>query len=246
MGRVYSNPPVIEALCEFHFDPNSPWDVTIFGDYYHRIQAEFPERRQVPQVEMALERRAGSMVSELHERGVRMHFLRPDHSALVQLAPHLLVVNQLQPYVSWKTFTSLIQARLRDYRDVVDVAPLHQMVLRYINRFACTAEAFTVGAVFNPSEFLPARLMRAGTPFFTRLEMFQEPGYRLALTMGTVESDHPDQVAVLLDLAELVIETSALEEHALPATLDKAHDQIEKVFESCLTDAWRARFDEEV
>ncbi len=119
-------------------------------------------------------------------------------------------------------------------------------MLRYINRFECPTEGFLVEAVFNASEFLPARLMQAGAPFFTRLEMPQEPGYRLTLTMGTVESSNPDQVAVLLDLATLVTETSVLAEPVLASTLDKAHDQIEQVFESCLTDAWRERFDQEV
>jgi uncharacterized protein (TIGR04255 family) len=246
MGRVYRNPPVTEALCEFHIDPGSPWDVTIFGDYYHRVQADFPEKRQRPQVEMAVQQREGGMIGELRDRGIRMRFLRSDHSALLQLAPHLLVVNKLQPYTSWEEFREMIQARLDDYRAVVDVMPLDRIVLRYINRFECPAEGFSVGAVFNASEFLPARLMQAEAPFFTRLEMPQEPGYRLALTMGTVESSNPDQVAVLLDLASLVTETSVLEEPVLASTLDKAHDQIEQVFESCLTDVWREKFDREV
>jgi len=167
MGRVYKRPPLIEALCEFHFDPNSPWDVTIFGDYYHHVRDEFPEKRQLPQMEMALEKREGGVISEVRDRGVRMQFLRPDRSALVQLAPHLLVVNQLRPYASWEMFKMLIQARLNDYQSVTDAMPLGQVVLRYINLFECSAEAFSVGAVFNASEFLPDRLMQSGAPFFT-------------------------------------------------------------------------------
>jgi len=246
MGRVYKRPPLIEALCEFHFDPNSPWDVTIFGDYYHHVRDEFPEKRQLPQMEMALEKREGGVISEVRDRGVRMQFLRPDRSALVQLAPHLLVVNQLRPYASWEMFKMLIQARLNDYQSVTDAMPLGQVVLRYINLFECSAEAFSVGAVFNASEFLPDRLMQSGAPFFIRLEMPQAVSRHLALTMGTMESSKPDQIAVLLDIALWVTDKSALENDRLSGTLDNAHDCIEEVFESCLTDTWRARFNREV
>jgi uncharacterized protein (TIGR04255 family) len=246
MGRVYRNPPVIEALCEFHFDTNSLWDVTIFGDYYHRVQAEFSGKRQLSQVEVAFEQREKRLDGELRDRGVRMQFFRPDGSAVVQLAPHFLAVNQLRPYRSWKAFKSLILARLSDYRQVVDAASLQRVSLRYVNHFEFLAQAFTIGTVFNPSEFLPAGLMQASAPFLLRLEMPQESTGRLALTMGTMESEQVEQVVVLLDLAVLVADVSGLDDKKLSVVLNKAHDRIEEVFESCLTDKLRAWFDEEV
>jgi uncharacterized protein (TIGR04255 family) len=246
MGRVYKNPPVVEALCEFHFDQSSPWDVTIFGHYYDRIQKEFHHKRQVPQVEMSLEKRERGMMGEIREKGVRMQFMRPDRSAMVQLAPHLLVVNKLHPYESWRVFKTLILARLANYKEVVSTVLLQQIGLRYINRFDFPLEGFAVGTAFGFSEFLPDRLRQAIAPFFLRLEMPQDKEERLMLTMGSIDSESPDRVSVLLDLDYQIIIAAELDEAVLSEYLDKAHDHIEEVFESCLTDELRERFNREV
>ncbi len=246
MGQVYKHPPVAEALCEFLFDPGSPWDVTIFGHYYDRVQGEFPDKRQLPQVEMSLARRKGGMTGEIRETGVRMQFVRSDSSAMVQLAPHRLVVNKLPPYESWQVFRSLILDRLADYKAIVGSITLQQVGLRYINRFDFPAEGFSVGSAFGPSDFLPGRLSLAGPPFFLRLEMPHDGGCRLLLTLGTIESEQAGQVSVLLDLDYLLIDSAILDEPMLADSLDKAHACIEEAFESCLTDELRRQFKREV
>lgn len=239
MVKVYNNPPLVEALCEFRFDPGSPWDVTVFGHYYDRIHQEFPDKRQTPQVEVSLGKHPGGMVGEVKERGVRMQFSRSDGSAMVQLAPHLLVVNKLPPYESWPVFKTLILARMADYQEVVGSVPLQQVGLRYINRFDFPAESFSVGTAFESSEFLPRRLMGAPAPFFLRFEMPQGTDGRLVLTVGTIESESPDRVPVLLDLDCQTSITTQVDAAALSSHLDNAHGCIEEAFESCLTDDLR-------
>jgi uncharacterized protein (TIGR04255 family) len=64
--------------------------------------------------------------------------------------------------------------------------------------------------------------------------------------MGTVEPDKPDRVAVLLDLYYLGDGTAIVNDAELSNRLDEAHDLIQNVFESCLTDELRRRFDQEV
>ena|SRR5215207_7513665 len=44
--RIYKDPPIIEALCEFQFVPSQPWDLTIPGLFYREVKSEFPKRRQ--------------------------------------------------------------------------------------------------------------------------------------------------------------------------------------------------------
>lgn len=245
MGRVYRNPPMVEALCEFQFDRDTPWDVTVFGNYYNRISTDFPEKRELSQVEFAVQQNETALAGEMRQGGVRMQFLRSDRTALVQLAPHRLIVNQLPPYPSWEKFKELILARLSDYRAVVPEARVHQLILRYINRFTFSVENFTVGTAFAKSEFVPVRLREKGAPFFLRLEMPQSLGSRLMLTLGTLESEPVDQVVVLLDVAALFAH-KALDSRGFSVALDEAHECVEEVFESSLTAALRAEFDREV
>ena len=95
MGRRYKNPPIVEALCEFRFDPDSPWDLAMPGLVYERVRDTFPKRRQAKQ--FAVEVSAGQKGVEQHVRTTdRMQFLREDEKALVQVGPHLLA-GQGQP-----------------------------------------------------------------------------------------------------------------------------------------------------
>lgn len=245
MAKVYENPPVIEALCEIRFDPKSPWDVTIFGHYYDRVSGEFSDKRQMPELEVSLTRRQGGMRGEMRKTGTRMQFVRPDGTAMVQLAPHLLVVNQLSPYETWQAFKQLVVDRLIDYEEVAGPLALMQIGLRYINRFDFPMKGFSVASAFGPSDLLPARLRQATLPFFLRLEIPQNGGERLLLTMGTAESEQVDQVSVVLDLDYRVPIGTRLDAATLTERLDRAHDRIEEAFESCLTEQLRNRFDAE-
>ena len=54
MSRRYKNSPIIEAICEFQFEENSEWDLTIPGLVYDRVQNEFPIRRHAARVTMGI------------------------------------------------------------------------------------------------------------------------------------------------------------------------------------------------
>jgi uncharacterized protein (TIGR04255 family) len=36
MTKRYNNPPIIEALCEFQFDTDVSWDLTLIGLIYDK------------------------------------------------------------------------------------------------------------------------------------------------------------------------------------------------------------------
>lgn len=245
MPGIYHNPPLVEALCEFHFDESRPWDVTVFGHYYDRIRDEFPEKRQQPQLAMSLQRHEGGVRGEFRDSGVRMQFLRSDRKAMVQLAAHLLVVNQLPPYRSWQTFKALILAQLSNYLEIAPQQTVRQVGLRYINRFEFAAEGFSVARYFGFSDFLPARFREATVPFLLRVEMPQGQQDRLVLTMGTIEIDQPDRVAILLDLDHQSSTSDGFEKVTLEETLERAHQRVEDAFESFLTDDLRRQFGKE-
>lgn len=47
MGEILKNPPLVEAVCEFQFVPESKWDWTIPGLLFEKIGKEFSERTEV-------------------------------------------------------------------------------------------------------------------------------------------------------------------------------------------------------
>jgi uncharacterized protein (TIGR04255 family) len=110
MGRLYENPPLVEALCEFQFEPNQPWDWTIPGLVYDKIKIDFPKKKQQNMVEMAARIEQDELRPTIKGGVARMQFLRDDETALIQVGPNLLVVNQLKPYPTRDKFRELVKA----------------------------------------------------------------------------------------------------------------------------------------
>jgi len=119
MGRRYTKPPIIEALCELRFEPSLPWDLAIPGLLYEKVKDDFPKRRQVRAFETSVS--AGPEGVEQQVRTAdRMQFLREDERALIQVGPDLLAVNHLEPYPTWQEFLPLIHRGFDAYCRAAD------------------------------------------------------------------------------------------------------------------------------
>ena len=239
----YKNPRLIEALCEIHFEPGPAWDATLFGLFYERIRAAFPEKRELRNVEVSFQAGDRELSQYVREAGVRMQFVRSDNTAMVQVAPNLLAVNQLPPYPNWAAFSQLIRSRFEDYVTVAQPKSIMRLGLRYINRFDFAPAEFDFAALFARSGLIPSAVFEEFKPFRFRLEIAQDEQAQLLFTLGTPTVE-AEQISVVLDLDHvsqfsLQPEASALMEH-----LNRAHDRIEAVFESCLTDNLRQRLNQ--
>ena len=56
----YKNPPIEEAICEFHFSPSQDWDFTIPGKLHTELSDEYtgkPQEQKV--VEVGLDTQGG-------------------------------------------------------------------------------------------------------------------------------------------------------------------------------------------
>lgn len=234
----YKHPPVIEALCEIHFEPGPEWDATLLGLYYEKIKDAFPEKRELRNVQVSIQAAEAELSHFVRETGVRMQFVRADKTAMVQVAPNMLVVNQLPPYPHWGEFNDLITARVGDYVAVAAPKGMQRVGLRYINRFSFAPAEFDFQALFGRSALIPPALFEAAKPFLFRLELDQAPGERLLLTMATPPAEL-ETATVILDLDHVSSIGGEASAEGLMAQLNRAHDRIEAVFESCLTDRLR-------
>jgi uncharacterized protein (TIGR04255 family) len=133
MGRKYKNSPIIEALCEFRFEPGLPWDLAIPGLLYEKVRDGFRTRRQVRAFETSVS--ASPEGVEQQVRAIdRMQFLREDEKALIQVGPNMLAVNHLRPYPTWQEFLPLIRGGFEAYREAAGPEGIQRIGLRYINR----------------------------------------------------------------------------------------------------------------
>ena len=118
MGRPYKNPPIVEAVCEFRFESRQAWDWTIPGLIYADIKGQYPSKKQVKSLEFTVTRQREAVSQAVTGSVERMQFISQDGTALVQVGPDVLSVNQLRPYSSWQKFRKEILSVLDTYQEL--------------------------------------------------------------------------------------------------------------------------------
>jgi len=247
MGRKYKNPPVVEALCEFEFIPNQPWDLTIPGLIYEKVKNEgFPIKRQQLGIGVQLKASETGLEHKIEPAPPRDQFFREDKTDLIQVAPNILVVNQLKPYPSWHKLKPLILNAFDIYKEVANPKALKGMGLRYINIFNFDKEPIKLEEYFNYYPFVPKELPQTQDSFLTRVEFPYEDGKeRLILALATVIPPKPNILSIVLDLVYMMSVPESVPMDAVSDWLEKAHQRIEDAFEICITDKARINFEKE-
>ena len=230
MGDQLKNPPLIEAVCEFRFDPASEWDWTVPGRLFDKIGKEFSERSEVRRLGVTVEQ-GGEKTPRpaLIEAGPdRIQLKRPDGSAMVQVGPKLLVINHLRPYTNWETFRDLILGIHRTYCDIAGSNTLGRLGLRYINQIPQAEQAIEDIITLRPA--LSRSLDRSVSTFYQRYEFTHEDpkGILIHQTGRRLVDEKP---VIMLDLdfgSEDVGEIGSAD--AVVDWLDRAHDRVEEGF----------------
>lgn len=238
--RTYKSDKIVEALCEIRFIPHGEWDPTVFGSYYDLIKNEFPKKQTQEVRRFELRAEESAIKQSFCPPELRMRFLAPDDSAMIQLARNLLVVNILRAYPSWGKFKPLILKRVQDYSKAADTKGIQRLGLRYINRYEFPTSDFDAQALFNVYPCVPKEINGRARPFFMRVEHPYSDSERLVLTFGETDSGRKDVVAVLLDLDHVFLNLEGMELPDLGDKLELAHDRVQGAFETCITDRIRA------
>lgn len=243
MGRVYENPPLVEAVCEFRFEPSQPWDWTIPGLIYDQVKSEYPIKRQQNMVEFEL--RQEELAQRLKSGIALMQFLRSDERGLLQVGPDLLTINHLKPYPNWKAFKEMIVRVLGVYRKVVAPKGIRRIGLRYINKIEVSEQLVEIGDYLLAVPKVPEALPQLFTTFVQRVEIpLEKDNGLLTLQAGSIQQAEREGTALMLDLDFATQHANKLTLDSAIQWVEQAHDQVERVFESCITDKSRVLFKE--
>ena len=246
MRKRYKNPPVVEALCEFQFIPAGEWDITIPGLIYEKIHEDFPEKKQQIGVGIQLRPTEKGVEHKIEPAPPRVQFFKKDKTALIQVAPHLFVINQLKPYPTWEEFKKLILDNFRIYKEIVNPKGIKRIGLRYINVFEFKEPRIELKDYFKYYPLIPQDLPREHGPFLTRVEFpYNEGSEILILSLGTAIPKQPNAITLVLDVDYAMVKPEHISFDKISEWLDKAHGRVEVAFEACITDKAREIFGEE-
>lgn len=226
MLEKLKSPPLIEALCEFRFSATEDWDWTVPGRLYDELKDEFPERGQVQAVELRLDTKQVS-------QGVveRVQMKRKDGSAMVQVGPHLLIVNHLLPYSDWNEFLTLIIRVLEKYTNLATHAPFERIGLRYINQIPIqNEEQYEIGKHVTLVPPVPKAIERPLASFYQRYELKHDDPEGVLIHQTGIAKNPSGQSNVMLDLDFGASKVSHLDISSIGDWLTKAHRQIEIAF----------------
>ncbi|GAB4405747.1 MAG: TIGR04255 family protein [Anaerolineales bacterium] len=244
MGKRYQNPPIVEALCEFRFEPSQPWDLAMPGLVYEKIRSEFPKRRQAKVLELSVTASLDGVGQQVSATD-RMQFLREDEKALVQVGRDLLAVNHLKPYPTWQEFLPLIQQGFSAYREVARPRGLQRVGLRYINRIEIPEQRVDLEHYLEFRPYVGPDLPQDYGPFIVGIQVaYQDGRDRLRLQVTSAAIDKPDMLAFMLDLDYFLAEPGQVHLDDVFEWVNAAHSHVEKAFEACITDRLRNLFGE--
>lgn len=219
------HPPLIEAVCEFRFSPESKWDWTVPGRLAREFSAEYPNSREI----------APNMVVFGSDPGFlpmpeRIQLISTDGLSMVQTGPKMLSVNRLAPYESWDAFKLQILSALEAHVRVCGWQPLSRIGLLYLNRLAHGHDSARSLNIGPKSEHLPEAVRMSGYFQEWYLE-FDRSGLTL-----TLKGEKPPEPGVLLQLDAFTTHQGWLgEQSAIQEWTERAHETIYQVFRSALT-----------
>ena len=236
IGVRLKNPPLVEAVCEFRFAPDTQWDWTIPGLLFEQIREEFSERSELRRLSISVQQPGadGPPPALIDSGPERVQLKRPDGSAMVQIGPRLLAINHLRPYADWETFRALILRMYRTYRDISGAERPIRVGLRYINQIERDGRRIDDVLTLRPP--LAGRLARPVAKFFQRYELEHvKPKGVLLHQSGSQDIAGKSIVTVDLDFySDSVAHLTA--DKSVTKWLDEAHERVEESFIDSLTD----------
>lgn len=250
--RRYRNPPIDEAVCEFHFRPGPDWDLTIPGKLHSALAAEYDGKpRNQRFVDVGVEIKRDERSNLRYGQGLsKVLLFTEDEKRAIGVGPDVLSVHMLRPYQrpeapeesGWDEFRPRIATALEAYWSVADPVGVRRISIRYINRIVIPEPVVRIEDYLRcapPSvEGLPDRV----NSYMSRTDYGYEDGTRLVLAQGTIFPPS-GEIGFLLDIdvfretKEVVTGAQAL------ARADELRSLERDAFETVITDTARELFD---
>lgn len=216
--------PLIEAVCEFRFSPDSKWDWTIPGLLASEVKDQYPDCKEVAPNVVVFGNDPG--FSPMPER---IQLISSDGLSMVQTGPKMLSVNRLAPYESWDAFRAQILAGIEAHATVCSWQPISRIGLLYVNRLEKEPSGLSPLQIGPRNEKLPSVVRMSGFIQEWNLE-FDHSGLTLR-----VKGEDVSESGVILQMDAFTTDHSWL---GNPATIgnwiDQAHETIYQVFKSAL------------
>ncbi len=250
--RQYKNPPIEEALCEFHFRSGQDWDSTIPSRLQVELGDEYAGKTRTQRVlEMELQVRKDLPPSlRPSDELVRTYLLTKSGKRLIGVGTDVLSVHMLRPYQNpnkptcggWEEFSSRIRQALGVYYEVAKPTGVSGISIRYINKILIPEEKVKVEDYLRCALSEVDELPDLVSNFMSRVDYLYEDNVRLLISQGRSNAP-PDQICFLLSLDVIWKDEEPVAQDRAMERVQDLRDRERKAFEAVITDKARELFD---
>jgi uncharacterized protein (TIGR04255 family) len=241
--RKYANPPIVEAVCEFRFEPGD-WDNAIPGLIWEQVKTLFPKRRNVVRLDVQSVPGPSGFQHKVRQESL-MQYLQHGDKLFMQVGPDVLTVNHLAPYTSWEEFRPLMLKGFEAYRAQAKPKAITRIGLRYINRFELPGDRVELEDILEFRPHIGDRLPEDHASFIVGAEfLFERKRDVLRLQVASAVPAKQAQLALVLDLDYFTLLPDEAVWTDIVGWLELAHGHVENAFEGSITDRLRQTFGE--
>lgn len=242
----YRNPPIIEAVCEFHFVSGLDWDPTLPGKLHTELADDYPGKpRNQKSIELGVHLQESSPPHFLFGEGSgKVQLITENEKRIVGIGRDVLSIHMLRPYqdlpdsekIGWDEFRPRISKALSAYWNVAQPQGVKRVGVKYINKLVVSKEVTVVNEYLKCAlpevDGLPNHLVN----FMSRVEYAYTDGVKLALSQGTVED------GFILDIDVIMESQEVLGRQDTDTLIDDLRVREREVFEAVITDKARGLF----
>lgn len=243
--RQYKNPPITEAVCDFHFTPTETWDAVAPARFYDLVKHRYGGRpvNVIPEAAMA----AGQLKLQIPPSIGRIRIPSLTGRELLTLGPDLMSVNVLRPYPGWEVFRDRVAEALEAYKTFSRPTTVRRIGLRYLNEIVIPQERATLTEYFTTPPKTPEDFPDFMGSIQCRIvSSYEDKPIKLAYGFASIEGPEA-RLAFLLDL-DLIWEPSIDQavgfDNVLPL-VEELRNRERHAFELLITDDTRRLFDAE-
>ncbi len=242
----YRNSPIVEAVCEFRFSPDTPWEQDLPERFYRSVKDRLPIRESKKEQAFQIKTNPTGIEGHRFETIDIQVFLAEDRKMLVQLGPRRLSVNCIRPYPSWDGFRPAIHQAYETVTSLTGAKKLDRIGLLYVDKIEIPGKNIRLEDYFtfypHRGEGLPHNIMN----FMVGCD-FSYNGNRdicrLKLTRAMPEKQNSS--AYLLTTDYFLAKKNAVTPGDALAWVEEAHTAAKSLFKGCVTERLEEIFNQE-
>ena len=233
----YRNSPIVEAVCEFRFSADTPWEQNLPERFYDAVKERFPIRES--RKEQAIQIKASS-------EGVAEHrletietpiFLAGDRKVLIQIGPRRLSIHHLKPYHSWGDFKSTINLAYDTVTSLTRVTGFDRVGLLYVDKIEIPESSIRLADYFTFYPHCGEGLFGDVMNFMVGCDLTYNGNRdicRLSMTRAMPKKE--SNSAYLLTTDYFLAKRNAVKPEDVTTWVEEAHKTVKTLFKGCITE----------